>query len=75
MQRIGIVIRDKAVDKKTICTASLASLSYFSAKIAVVVPAGIPDKTVQTATAKAGSLNKKQRPNTTAGIMIKRKKL
>ena len=71
----GIVINDKAVDKKTISTASFASPAYFSANIAVVVPAGIPAGTVDTAVTNGGISIKTHPKRTNNGIKIKRIKL
>lgn len=64
-----------AVDKKTISTAKFESPSYFSAKIAVVLPAGIPAKTVATAVTNGGRLTIAQLNKTNKGIKIKRIKL
>lgn len=52
MHNTGIVINDNNVEIKTNLTANLESPLYFSANIAVVVPAGIPAKTTETAVTK-----------------------
>ena len=56
--------------KKTISTAKFESPSYFSAKIAVVLPAGIPAKTVATAVTNGGRLTIAQLNKTNKGIKI-----
>lgn len=66
----GIVINDNAVDKKTISTANLESPLYFSARIAVVLPAGIPASTVATAVTRTGNLTITHPNKTSNGISI-----
>lgn len=66
----GIVNNDNAVDKKTISTANRESPLYFSAKIAVVLPAGIPAKTVATAVTSVGNEHKTHPAKTSNGIII-----
>ena len=68
----GIVNNDNAVDKKTISTASLESPLYFSAKMAVVLPAGIPANTVATEVTNGGNEAKVHPAKTTSGIIINR---
>ena len=44
MHQSGMVNNESSVDKKTHFTAKCASPSYLDARMAVVVPAGIPDR-------------------------------
>lgn len=67
-----LVINENAVDIKIISTANLESPSYFSANIAVVLPAGIPASTVDTAITNGATLNKVHPNKTNIGITNKR---
>ena len=75
MHITGIVTSDNTVDKNTHLTANPESQPYFSARIAVVVPAGIAVSITATDVASGARPRSLHENNTSDGSKIRRIKL
>ena len=70
--KMGTVIKDKNVVKKTILAASTSSPSCWAAKIAVVAPAGMATNRVEMTVTLVGKFKAEQIAKTAAGIKMRR---